>query len=357
MGKVLISTGGTGGHIFPAVAVGKTISTIMGQDVLYFLGGSKLGIVKSLEDKKVKSLKLDSPFTGNILKRIKNGFKIVIYTIYAVFFLLRHSVNKIIATGSYASFPVLMAASLCRKKFYLLEQNSIPGQVIRFFSPRSRMVFTSFPKSQEYLKGKILMTGNPIRDEAKIQVSKSEAMGVLGIDTRRPVVLLWGGSLGAATLVRIALEFAQKNNEYFFIVQAGRNISSVNVSSYKTERYFIFDFNDSPGIVYSAADFCISRAGAGSIYEIAYHGIPSVFVPYPFAKDNHQFYNAKYVEENKAGIVIEEKNLNVSELDKALTALKTNRYEIERRLHSLFPHDADIKIAKEIIKDGNEEKV
>ena len=266
--------------------------------------------------------------------------------------IIPHDTDFVIGTGSYASFSLLLAARLKGIKTYMLEQNSVPGRVTRFFSSRGILTFISFPESKKYLKGPVVLSGNPIRDEAKITLDKQTARQKLGIRKEGKVILVMGGSLGAFNLSQKLLEIARNFHDYFFVVQTGKHFKQlVSIFGERRENHLIISFYERPGILYSAADFVISRSGAGSIYELSYHKKPAIFVPYPFAKDNHQYYNAEYIQSKSAGILLKEEDISFNTVHAAILKLQKEGNVMGKNLYNLFPHDAEKIIYKEILND------
>ncbi len=346
--KGIIVTGGTGGHIFPAIAVGREFEA-QGVQIQYFLVGNKVKNVKTSGI--TRHFKANSPFQGNLLKRFKNSVTMITLLSKGLF-IIPPDTDFVIGTGSYASFSFLLAAKLKKIKTYMLEQNSIPGRVTRFFSKKGTMTFISFPQSAEYLKGPVVLSGNPIRDEAKIKLKKDTAREKLRIRKGGRVILVMGGSLGAFNLSKKILEISRDMPSYFFVVQAGQHFKKI-VALYgeRRENHFIIPFHEQPGILYSAADFVISRAGSGSIYELSFHKKPAIFVPYPFAKDNHQFFNAEYIRKEQAGILIKEEEISLDTIQKSILKLEEKGDIMSENLYNLFPHNAEKIIYKEILND------
>ena len=346
--KGVILTGGTGGHIFPAIAIGRVFEK-SGYQIEYIIVGNKMGKLPA-PGITTRYYSANSPLSGNILKRLWHAIQLFILLIKG-FFILKHT-DFVIGTGSFASFSILLAARLKGIKTYMLEQNSIPGRVTRFFSKRKTKTFISFPDSKSYLQGPSVFSGNPIREEAKTTLCKKDAKKSLGIRTHDKVILVLGGSLGAYRFAEKILKLSIKFPTFFFIVQTGRhhkNLSSV--FGERRENHYLIPFHPKPGILYSAADYIIARAGAGTIYELSYHKKPAIFVPFPYAQDNHQYYNALYVKEHGAGLLINEGELNEKTLKEALDTLEQHAPSIGKKLGELFPHNAEDIILKEIEHD------
>ncbi len=346
--KGIIITGGTGGHIFPAIAAGRVFESQKIQ-MEYFIVGNKVKNVKT--GGPTRYFQGNSPFQGNIFDRLKNGLQMIMLFLKGLF-IIPADTDFVLGTGSYASFSFLLSARMKKIKTYMMEQNSIPGRVTRFFSARGTLTFTSFPHTKEHLKGPVVFSGNPIRDEAKIKLKKDEARKRLGIRREGKVILVMGGSLGALKLSQKLLESSKHMPEYFFVVQAGKHFKKISsMFGQRRDNHLVISFHDRPGILYSAASFVISRAGAGSIYELSFHKKPTIFVPYPFAQDNHQFYNAEYIQRKNAGLLLLEKDLTRENIKKYIGILEKEGAKLGENLYNLFPHDAEETIYREITND------
>ncbi len=346
--KGIIVTGGTGGHIFPAISVGRAFEKA-GFEIQYFIVGNKIR-GRAITVPSAKEFKAGSPFSGNILIRIKNTVQLTLLFLRALFIL--KNADFVAGTGSYASFSLLLAAILKRIPAYMLEQNSIPGRVTRFFSARGTKTFISFPDSKEYLTGPVVFSGNPIRDEAKIKTNLKEARTSLGIRKEGKVVLVLGGSLGAYNFSKKMLEISKNFPEYFFLIQTGKHHEKLKaIFGERRDNHLLVQFHEKPGILYSAADYVVARAGASTIYELSYHEKPAIFVPFPYAQDNHQYYNALYVQNKKAGILLPESELNLETFKSAFSRLIENAEIFGKKLGEIFPHNAEQIILKEIEND------
>ncbi len=346
--KGVIVTGGTGGHIFPAISVGRTFEKA-GFDIDYIIVGNKMGQL-NIPHISSRYFQANSPFSGNVFIRMRNLFQIAGLFIRGLFLL--KNTDFVIGTGSYASFSLLLAAKVKRIPAYMLEQNSIPGRVTRFFSARGTKTFISFPESKELLKGPSVFSGNPVREEAKLKVEKHKARASLGIRKEGKVVLILGGSLGAYNFSKKMLEISYNFPEYFFLVQTGKHHKKLTAMfGERRDNHFLLAFHEKPGILYSAADYVVARAGAGTIYELSYHQKPAIFVPFPYAQDNHQYYNALFVQKKKAGILLEEKELETETFRQAFSQLIENAETFGQKLGELFPHNAEEIILKEIKND------
>jgi len=317
MKRILIVTGGTGGHIFPALALGDYLES-EGWEIFYLIGGSKL---KLEENGEIYKIKVSSPLMGNLFERIKSIWELKISFIKSLMLIKKLRVDLILAGGSYASFPAICASIVVKTPFYLLEQNVLPGLVTKIFSPYAKAVFTGFEATKNYLKGNIVHTGNPIREKALLKIDKIEAKQKLGIPDYKKMVLVVGGSLGAYSVVNAIIPLIGELNDFYFIIQTGKKNFGYfsDKMGVKGKNHMLISFIEDMGLYYSAADIVVSRAGASAVTEIAYHSLPAILIPYPHSRDRHQYYNAKVLADCGMAIIVEEE----SEMpDRIKTAIK-----------------------------------
>ncbi|MCS7245490.1 MAG: UDP-N-acetylglucosamine--N-acetylmuramyl-(pentapeptide) pyrophosphoryl-undecaprenol N-acetylglucosamine transferase [candidate division WOR-3 bacterium] len=312
----LIITGGTGGHIFPSIAIAQELRN----------RGMKYKIVAI--GPKIKTKAFDE-YNTKVYSRY-DKLSLIIYTLRLFNKVLSES--KIIATGSYASFPALFWAWLLRKPYYLIEENVIPGRVVRMFSKSAKFVFLPFEEAKNYFKKKdnLLVTGVPVRSFNK--VSKREAREILKIPQGAKVVLVIGGSQGSRKINRLVVKVAEKLDNYEFILIAGKDHDKLWSEVFIPRNMKVFEFFEDMSVPYMASDIAISRAGGSAIAELLYFKIPAIYIPYPKAKDNHQYYNAKAVADRKFGIMIKEDDLDVNVLKEAIIEVMNNREFYKKNL-------------------------
>jgi len=353
MKKVFMAGGGTGGHFFPAYALAEYFYN-HGFDIKFF--GSKHGI----------EAKLDFPFGEKVLydiggvrgKDFKTKFLNLKKIISTAFKIKKHIDREkpdfIITFGGYASAPLGLAAKLSkyRTPLYIHEQNSIPSKTNKLLANFSRKIFVSFEYSLKYFpKKKTILSGMPLRSVVKRDkyISPSLARKMIDVPEDATIVLILGGSQGAMKLNYVGLELAKARPDLFFIMVTGKNFYEI-IPEMNVKRFF---FYERIGLLYRASDFIISRAGASTVHEIMYYGIPPIFVPYPYAVDNHQYYNVKWLEEKGLAQIILDKDFNK---DTALEALDKylnhpNISEISKGLESNFINDSESRIYEEIRSD------
>ena len=312
--RLIISGGGTGGHIYPALAIAKGLKKkYSGTNILFVGAKGKMEMEKvPKEGFKIIGLWVSgfkrSFSIQNLLFPIKTIFSIV----HSLRILKKFKPDIVVGTGGFASGPILKVAQLLGLPTLIQEQNSYPGITNRILSKNANKICVAYKGLERYFpKKKIIITGNPIRESlTKIKIS-SKAKLLFGINPKMKTLLIIGGSLGSKRINQLI----EKQKE--FILKSGIQILWQCGSLYYNE-YKNFE---SPGIVvrpyfdkmenvYAAADFIISRAGAVSISELSCVGKPLILIPSPNVTADHQLKNAKALFEAKAAIMIRENELD-----------------------------------------------
>jgi len=324
--KIIFTGGGTGGHVFPIIAIVTELKKIRPDFVFYYIGPKddfasfylkREGIrVKTILAGKVRRYWTLKTFFWNILDLIKIPIGILQGFFY-VFFLLP---DLIFSKGGYGSIPVSLMAPLFLTPLMVHESDAVPGLANKIASKLALEIFVSFPA--ESTKGfpakKIISVGSPIRREI-LGGTKEEAKEMFGIKDEKPVILVLGGSQGSQSINNVVLDGLSDFLKNFQIIhQAGQNNfkeveagAKVMASGHLMPNYFISPFlreNELRNAL-AAADIVISRAGGGAIFEIASAAKPSILVPLPSSAQNHQIENAYAYEAAGACVVMEQKNL------------------------------------------------
>lgn len=326
--KILFAGGGTGGHIFPIIAVAREMKRIWleiaqtPEDLeLFYLGPKNkfYSILLAQEGIKVKSVlsgKLRRYFSFQNFLDI--FFRIPIGVCQAFFYMLFLAPDLIFSKGGYGSFPAVFCGWLFQVPIFLHESDIIPGLANRILSRFSLEIFTSFPKTEYFPPSKMIQVGNPIRKEIA-GGSRLEAAKIFELKYEKPIILILGGSQGAQRINDMILGILPELLRNFELIhQCGeKNFKEVGaeaevVMAPETKKNFhLFPFLDEKDLkhAYSAAELIVSRAGSGSVFEISAIGKPSILIPLPEAAQNHQVKNAYSYAENGACLVMEEANL------------------------------------------------
>jgi UDP-N-acetylglucosamine--N-acetylmuramyl-(pentapeptide) pyrophosphoryl-undecaprenol N-acetylglucosamine transferase len=329
--KIIIVAGGSGGHVFPAIAViDELIDSSF--DILMITDKRGLNYKNLFPNITIRVVESDTPFGKNKLKKIIFSFKIIQGLFQSFSILLNFSPRLIIGFGGYPSFPPIMIAYLLRIPIIIHEQNIIMGRANRFLRNLARKILISHKDTKNLLpkhSNKTLLVGNPIRKEI---CRYRSAKPPLHNHTNNFNILIFGGSQGASifsdliprslSLLEIELRsniniVQQAIKEDLFFLEKKYNELSVNA---KIETFF-----DNLPLHINEADIIISRAGATSIDEFRVIGKPSILIPLSHSIDNDQYANAKKLENDGACILVEEKDLNENFLSNKITYFYKNR--------------------------------
>ncbi len=340
--KVIMTGGGTGGHIYPAIAIADKIRRKNPEAEILFVGTQR-GMEKDLVPKAgyaIEFIEVTGFNRKNLLKNIK--------TLQILFKGIRQSKDIIdrfkpdlvIGTGGYVCGPMVRAAHKKGIKTYIHEQNALPGLTNKMLEKHADKIFISFEDSKKYFKNptKLILSGNPVRKEFLVCSihNNREKIGLADTDF---MVLCIGGSQGSETLNKAIMasiaQISQDSQIRMFFVTGTRHYSQVKETleamGISTGEYIqILDYLTNMPEYLSAADLVVSRAGALAVSEINACGKASILVPSPYVADNHQYYNAKVSADAGAAIIIEEKDLTAEKLSAAIMRLKNNKAFLNR---------------------------
>jgi len=331
MNKIILAGGGTGGHLFPAIAIAEEIKKRYPNSEIYFMGTKRGLEAKILPERGYKLFYLS-------VRGIKRGLNLSIFG--AIFFLIKSMLEAIkilrelkpeavIGTGGYVSVPAVLTASFLRIPRFIQEQNSFPGISTRLLSFFAKRVFLAYEESKSFflVKKKLKVSGNPVRAEI-FKADKTSAMRKFNLESNKKAVLILGGSQGASSINQAVLDelnSIESPLDFQILWQSGEKDYQKIKENLKDKKdsVQVFDFIGDMGSAYAVCDLVISRAGAITLSEITGCGKPAILIPYPYATAQHQKYNAQVLEKNRAALLIEEKNLGqVKLLSKAKELLK-----------------------------------
>ncbi len=323
--KLVIAGGGTGGHLFPALALAEEFKEREpGMEIVF------IGAYGGLEEKVVpeygyslKLLSVEGVKRKRGLARAAAIFKAFKATIGALRMLRKLSPDGVIGSGAYSSAPVVFAARLLGIKTAVLEQNALPGLTNRVSGKVVDRIYIAFEEAFKYFpRSRTKLTGNPIR-RAILERAESSTAGGKGAKDKFKV-LVFGGSQGATAINAAFLDSAEYLtdiwNGFEVIHQSGEKGYEAVEASYRRKKLKVEvqKFRDDMASAYSGADLVVCRAGATSIAEITAFGLASVLVPYPFASDNHQEVNAESLRGAGASVMIRQDNLTGKTLADAI---------------------------------------
>lgn len=315
--RLLVAGGGTGGHLYPALAIVEQAQADgVLEDVVFT--GTKTGIEARKipeTDFKIRFIWISGFRRKLTLQNLLFPGKLV-WSLWQSWRIIRtFKPNVVLGTGGYVSGPVLFMASKTRIPTLIQEQNSYPGVTTKLLAKRVNRVHISFESSVKYFERKdnLVMTGNPVRQSFG-KTTVKDAYQHFNLDPNRRTIVISGGSQGAATINRSVLEILAEiigRENCQFIWSAGNY--EFDLIRKKCENYghsiWVRPFNDNMAAAYSICDLAIARAGALTLAELAISAIPAILIPYPFATGQHQLHNANDLAEKGGAVVIEEKNL------------------------------------------------
>jgi UDP-N-acetylglucosamine--N-acetylmuramyl-(pentapeptide) pyrophosphoryl-undecaprenol N-acetylglucosamine transferase len=348
--KILFTGGGTGGHIVPIIAIVREIRRVHPEkDLQFFYLGPKDefgSILLSQEGIKVKEI-----LAGKIRRYVNWKsffwnlidvcFKIPIGILQSFFYIFFLSPDVIFSKGGFGSIPGVLTGKILLTPVFLHESDVIPGLANRFLSRFALEIFVSFPVRQtEYFSPKkIISIGNPIRKEI-LKGSKEEAKNFFKLSSKKPVILILGGSQGAQRINDKILENLPELLKNFEVIhQCGENNfkevraeAGVILNKELEKFYHLFSFLKEPEIsqAYIVSDLVVSRAGSGIIFEIAAVGKPAILIPLPEAAQNHQIKNAYAYAERGACLIMEEDNFTARFFLEKLKYLFARPNELEK---------------------------
>ncbi len=335
--KVIMTGGGTGGHIYPAIAIADKIKRKHPEAEILFVG-TKRGMEKDLVPKngyEIRFITVSGFHRKKLWKNIKTVADLIKGSRQTRKILKDFKPDLVIGTGGYVCGPVVRAAHKSGIKTFIHEQNAFPGVTNKLLEKYVDKVFVSFPESKEYFKepDKLVVTGNPIR-KSFLLCGMGHSREKMGITPSEFVILCFGGSLGAGKINSTMIHVVETVNglpdtRLFFIT--GRNYYDQVLASLKdrqinlNDNINILEYADNMHEYLSAADLVISRAGALTVSEITACGKASILIPSPNVTGNHQYFNARVVADKGGAVIIEEKDLNEEKLIGTILRLKNNK--------------------------------
>jgi UDP-N-acetylglucosamine--N-acetylmuramyl-(pentapeptide) pyrophosphoryl-undecaprenol N-acetylglucosamine transferase len=356
--KFILSGGGTGGHIYPAIAIANELKSRFPNAEFLFVGAKD-----KMEMQKVPQAgyKIEGLWIAGLQRKLTLQNMMFPFKLISSLWKSRQIINKfkpdvVIGTGGFASGPLLQVANGRNIPTLVQEQNSFPGITNKLLSKKANKICVAYESLERFFpKEKIVLTGNPVREDLlNIDTKKDEAIAHFNLDSTKKTLLILGGSLGARKINQLV------EKEIYNIV--GKDIQIIwqcgkfYVNEYKHfsdgKNVQVLDFIDRMDLVYAAADFVISRAGASSVSELCLVGKPTIFIPSPNVAEDHQTKNAKAIVDKKGAVMIKE-----SELENTFDTVFSNlisdenlQKELSQNIKNLAKPNATKDIVEEIIK-------
>ena len=355
--RFIISGGGTGGHIYPAVAIANELKTRFPEAEFLFVGAKD-----KMEMQKVpqagyaikglwisgiqRKLTLDNAmFPFKLLSSMWNSFRII----------KSFKPDVVIGTGGFASGAVLKVASMLKIPTVIQEQNSYPGITNKLLAKKANKICVAYENLERFFpKDKMILTGNPVRQDLINEASKSEAIAYFKLDANKKTLLVLGGSLGARRinqLIEKELDFLLSQNIQI-IWQCGKLYLNDYSKYNEKENVQVVAFIDRMDLVYAAADVVISRSGASSVSELCIVGKPTIFIPSPNVAEDHQTKNAKAISDKNGAILIRESELEAQfeTVFSDLISSENKQAELIQNIKKLAKPNATKDIVEEIVK-------
>jgi len=356
--KIIIAGGGTGGHIFPALAIANALKNQMPAIEILFVGAlGKMEMEKiPAAGYTIVGIDIAGYNRSSLIKNIGLPLKLIKSFFQVRKILKSFKPDAVIGVGGYSSFPVLRSAQTASIPTFIHEANSLPGKSNIILGKRATEIFVPVEGMEKYFPAeKIKITGNPVRNIFSKKIPKNEALEFFGLKPSFKTVFVMGGSLGAKSInetVEENIDFFKKNNLQL-IWQTGKNYAA-KAAKVEEERMNIWTnaFIDKMENAYAASDLVVARAGAMTIAEICVVGKPAIFVPFPFAAEDHQTANALTLVNKKAALMVPDAKAK-SELFPCLLQLIKNEELMKQLAHNILEMsntNADEIIAGEILK-------
>jgi UDP-N-acetylglucosamine--N-acetylmuramyl-(pentapeptide) pyrophosphoryl-undecaprenol N-acetylglucosamine transferase len=358
-GGIIIAGGGTGGHIFPAIAIANAIKKLQPQATILFVGAKgKMEMEKVPQaGYNIEGLDIAGFNRSSLIKNISLPVKLIKSFIQVRKIFKAFKPIAVIGVGGYSSFPVLRYAQSKGIKTFIHESNSFAGKANIMLGKKATAVFTASDGMQQFFpQEKIIVTGNPVRSSiSHSSITREEGIKFFGLQPQRTTILSIGGSLGAKSIneaIDTHIDEFEKNNLQL-IWQTGKPYADkAKARAAGKSNVWVNDFITQMEYAYAAADMVISRSGAMAIAELCVAKKPAVFVPFPFAAEDHQTVNAQNLVNKNAGIMVKDSDaldklvpqiLQLSKDEQKQTAMKSS-------IGKLGVTNADEIIAKEILK-------
>ncbi len=356
--RVIIAGGGTGGHIFPAIAIANAIKQIQpGSQILFIGAKGKMEMEKVPQaGYKIEGIDIAGFNRSSLIKNIGLPFKLIKSFLQVRKIIRDFKPNAVVGVGGYSSFPVLKHAQHRRIPTFIHESNSFAGKTNMLLGKNAIKVFVATEGMEKFFpKEKIQITGNPVRKSiAHSAVTRSEALRYFNLDENKVTVLAVGGSLGAKSINEALANSldAFKSHDLQLIWQTGKTTGAEYKERAKTYLNVWADvFITQMEMAYAAADIVISRSGAMAVTELCVARKPVIFVPFPFAAEDHQTVNAQTLVDKKAALMIKDREANekLAAMAISLAENKILQQELSQNIAKLAVTNADEVIAREVL--------
>jgi len=366
--KIVLTGGGTGGHIYPALAIADKFKEHYPDAEFLYIGDKNCmeSTIVPAAGYEFKDVPAEEVNRRNVFKLAKTAYKNILGISKAKKIMRAFGADVVIGTGGFVSFPVIYAGHKIGAKCYLHEENAFPGLANRTLERYVNKLTLGFEAAKKFFKQpeKLVVTGNPVRS-ALLKIRKDEARKELGIDPDDFVILSFGGSLGADRINEVVYENMKELNGkkgFTLLFGTGRKYYDGVAARMKEEGFTpaenvrVKPYLEEMDLYLGAADLVICRSGAVTVAETGALGKASIFVPSPNVTGNHQYYNAKAVADRGGAVLIEEKDLTAALLSEQIRRFSEDREalrEMGRKAKELAPGNVEETIMNVITGDIN----
>ncbi len=360
---VIFAGGGTGGHLYPALAIADEVKRLCKETRIVFIGTAG-----KIEARVV-------PRTGYTFETIWiSGFrralswslvlfplKVCVSLVQTLKIVRRWRPDVVVGTGGYVSGPPVFIASLLGIPAILQEQNSVPGATTRLLAKRAREIFISLESSRRYLPGtaNVILSGNPVRSSVGT-AQRAPAARFFNLDANKTTILVFGGSLGASSINGAVMEFLPsiRGTEIQVIWQTGEHDLAMaqeavqRLNDAERERVRVAAFIERMDLAFGASDIAVCRAGASTLAELALAGVPAILVPYPHAAADHQTENARAMVDKGAAVLCPDREVQTKLKIQLLDLLQNGekRNQMSEQMRSMAHPEAAATIAAAVIR-------
>lgn len=353
--RFIFAGGGTGGHLYPAIAVAQQIKELKPESEILFVGAKNKIEERVLPD---YNFNFRSIWVSGFSRKFNANnllfpIKLIVSILQSLGIAFSFRPRVAIGSGAYVSGPVIWASSFLGSKVILLEQNSFPGITNRLLEKKATEIHLTFEESKKYFReqSKLIVSGNPIRINLQLK-NKIEAKRNFGLEDNKKAILVIGGSGGAKTLNHAVAKSLDRliENKIQVLWQTGK-VYYQEFKRYNQHDAKVMEYIDDMSAAYSACDLVIARAGATTIAEVSLLGLPVIFVPSTNVAANHQYKNAKSLLDENAAELIEDKSVEKELLGKVLELIndKDRLEELSSNIKKFAKPNAALEIAKRAI--------
>jgi len=345
--KVIIACGGTGGHLFPGIAVAQELQS-RGHEVLLLISEKKIDAEASkkytdLRFETVKAIAKPPTFSPKMISFLWRLWRTILRCGKII---QREQAEVVLGMGGFTSLPPVHAGAKLGLRTYVHDSNAIPGRSNLLTAKQCTKVLVGLEEAVAHFgDAEVVVTGTPVRDELENLPDRESACRVFGLDPAKKTLLVMGGSQGAQKLNEIVVAGTEGSDWQVIHLAGQADYDRVRVQVGMRRGYKVLAFCDQMAAAYAASDFCVARSGASSLTELSRAGLPALLVPYPFSADDHQTANAEVYEKAQAAVLRQQDELDVAMIKEMLASLNDGIIEaMSEAMSSLAVPDAAANI-------------